>query len=305
MACYSTVVLTVVAENAAGASEPSEPFERTPERLLARSHARAHDRSALVESDTGAEPLARSIYGDAIGQATAQPTLSSGSRSSGSDGAIFVVVAAVIGAVSAILLACFLASSGERNGLLASLQWARRRRRRRRQAPAPAPACGTAEDVFADTTCFRIAHAGGTRAAGASLHHHRARGTRATGARGTCTTGVAILARLAKCAGIYATGARGTRATAARGSPRAGARMRNAGERAFTRPRFWLAWRRRARDSARRRRRRATRAIAEIAAGGERARESGSPAKRARTRGARRRSLAKARADAWLPRRAL
>merc|ERR1719478_1267001 len=29
VACYSTVVLTVVAENAAGASEPSEPFERT------------------------------------------------------------------------------------------------------------------------------------------------------------------------------------------------------------------------------------------------------------------------------------
>ena len=79
---------------------------------------------------------------------TAQPTLSSGSRSSGSDGAVFVFVGAAGAVFLAILLAC-----------LFGFVWRKKRSARvapmgeaPAPAPAPAPACGTAEDVFASNT---------------------------------------------------------------------------------------------------------------------------------------------------------
>ena len=82
VACYSTVVLTVVAENAAGASEPSEPFERT---LNGCWRDPTH-------VPTTARPSSNPTPVPSLSPAptTAQPTR--GSRSSGSDGAVFVVV---------------------------------------------------------------------------------------------------------------------------------------------------------------------------------------------------------------------
>ena len=153
VACYSTVVLTVVAENAAGASEPSEPFERTLNGCW-RDPTHVPTTAQPSPSPTPVPTLspAPSTATPSAKPTTAQPTLSSDSTSSGSDGAVFVVVAAVIGAVSAILLACF------------GFVWRKKRSARvapmgEAPAPAPAPARRARAGLWhtlADTTDFEL-----------------------------------------------------------------------------------------------------------------------------------------------------
>ena len=228
VACYSTVVLTVVAENAAGASEPSEPFERTlngcwrdPTHVPTTAQPSSNPTPVPSLSPTGAHDRA------------ADPRLSS----SGSDGAVFVVVGAAGAVFLAILLAC-----------LFGFVWRKKRSARvapMGEAPAPAPAPRprprprrpaarrrTCSLTHLLSNCTRPRHPRRRR----QSWPPSAPEAPAPEAPARRPHRITILARLAKCAGIYATGARGTRATAARGSRPPPARE--------TASRIWLAWRR-------------------------------------------------------------
>ena len=153
VACYSTVVLTVVAENDAGASEPSDPFERTlngcwrdPTHVPTTARPTTHPTPVPTISPAPSTPT------PTASPTTPRPTPLIG-PSAGSDGAILVFAAGAV-AVSAILLACF------------GFVWRKKRAARVApvdgsggEAPAPAPDSGMAKNGLCSSPRRRVADA--------------------------------------------------------------------------------------------------------------------------------------------------